>query len=162
MKCHITAARWRLDLIGIGGGKWLMKMMGALTAALTGSEHLPPPKSPQVSVAMHELIEEFLNISSVEQMCPAWCRLPVPVAQLALVIAVGTTSPERAFSAVSLPVIKTPLRNRMAPPMLDALMRIKLLTSCGLEQTAISIRLPVLKECAWDVDMPVGSSCCAH
>jgi hypothetical protein len=119
----------------------VLKMIGTLTAALTGSELVPPPKPPQLSVRMHELIEEFMNLHSVEQMCPAWCLL----AMTALVVAVGTTSPERTFSAVSL--IKTPLRNRMGPPMLDALLRIKLLTSCGLEQTETSINL--LKECAW-------------
>ena len=119
-----------------------MKMISALTTAFTGSELLPEPKPIQVSCQMHELIEEFLNLSSVQQMCPAWCSL----AEIALVIAVGTSSPERTFSAVTL--IKTPLRNRMSPPMLDALLRIKLLTTCGLKETELSISL--LKDCAWN------------
>ena len=118
-----------------------MKMMSRLTVLFTGSELEPPRKPTQISCNMHELIEEFMNIESVEQMCPAWCRL----ALTSLVIAVGTTSPERTFSAVLL--IKTPLRNRMAPPMLDALLRIKLLISCGLAATELSISL--LKDFAW-------------
>ena len=64
---------------------------------------------------------KWFEQQGARQLCPEWVLL----ALIAISIAVGTASPERAFSVLK--IIKTRLRNSMSQPMLDALMRINLL-----------------------------------
>jgi hypothetical protein len=52
------------------------------------------------------------------------------LAEISLAITVSTASPERGFSLLKL--IVTRLRNRLSQPMVDALMRIKLLKASNL------------------------------
>lgn len=71
--------------------------------------------------SMFEFVEAFVTCEAARTLCPEW----VLIALIAISIAVGTASPERAFSVLK--IVKTRLRNRMSQPMLDALMRINLL-----------------------------------
>jgi hypothetical protein len=80
---------------------------------------------------MLTLVANFVKSPSAQQHCPGWVLLAI----IAVTIAVSTASCERGFSVMN--AIMTRLRARLSQAMLDALMRIKLLSNGIMSHEAI-------------------------
>ena len=91
-------------------------------------EVIGPSDPPLVAVSMLDVVRCFINNKHAKEQCPTF----VLFAEIAVTIGITTASCERGFSLMKL--IMTRLRSRLSQPMLDALMRINLMSGSMTDQ----------------------------